>query len=402
MKFELGTILLATGLALGAGAQNKSVMPDAQVESNVLRALATAPELSTQNIKTTTVYGVVTLSGTATDEASRSKAEQLASRAEGVQKVIDQLTLGGPESAQASSNDPHAGMVLQSDGTYAPAPSDEPLQQAQQPYPQADNGQPQQPYAQHQPGYPASGAPPQNAGSYPPRRPLYNGPQGYAPGPVAGGQEAGRPVTVPSGALLRVRINQGLSSKRSQVGQTFDGTVLTDVTADGAVAIPRGAAVQGTVVAAKDAGTLKGRGELSLQLTRLTMGGQTYTLVSDTWVRDGRDKSLRTVNSAIGLGALGALIGAGAGGGAGAAIGAGVGAAAGVGASAASDGGKVIIPPEYVLNFHLAQPAQVATVSEQEMSRLSYAAGPGNGRPAPRRAYYGGPYYGPGPYYYGR
>ncbi len=434
MKVQVGAVVLAGTLAMAAGAQQAQEVPDAQVESNVLRALAGAPELSTQNIKTTTVYGVVTLSGSANDEVSRTKAEQLASRAAGVKKVVDELTLGAPDAgAQANSPDTagngadHSGaLVLQSDGTYAPA-GQAPQQQGQQtpeqqansasPYPADANGQagapppypyPQQPNGAGYPPQQANGAayPPQqqpNGAGYPQRRPVYNNGAAYAPtAPVPGGQLPGVQVTVPSGSLLRVRINQGLSTKRTQPGSTFDGTVLSDVTADGAVAIPRGAQVQGTVIESKDAGVLKGRGELALQLTGLTMGGQRYTLVSDTWQRDGKDKSLRTINSAIGLGALGALIGAGAGGGEGAAIGAGVGAAAGVGSSAASAGGKVIIPPEAVLAFHLAQPAQVATVSEQEMSRLSYAAGPGQAQPvAPRRAYYGAPY-GPGPYYYGR
>jgi hypothetical protein len=206
--------------------------------------------------------------------------------------------------------------------------------------------------------------------------------------------------------MLRIRINQGLSSHHTAPGSIFDGTVLNDVIADGAVAIPRGASVQGTVVEAKDSGALKGRGELTLQLTRLTLGGQSYALATDTWKRNGQDKGQHTVNSAIGLGALGALVGAVAGGGEGAAIGAGVGGAAGVASSAASPNGSVIIPPEAVLTFHTEQPATVATVSEQEMARLSYAAGPNSGaQPVVRRRYpdvYYSPYPPYSPYYYPR
>ncbi|MEO6923535.1 MAG: BON domain-containing protein, partial [Bryocella sp.] len=74
-----GGILLAGSLSLAAGAQSATI-PDAQVESNVLRQLATAPELSTQNIQTTTVYGVVTLTGNVHDEATRSKVDDLVAR----------------------------------------------------------------------------------------------------------------------------------------------------------------------------------------------------------------------------------------------------------------------------------------------------------------------------------
>ena len=76
------------------------IMSDAQIEANVLKALAGAPELADQNITTTTVYGVVTLSGTVRDEATRTLAETLASRAAGVKKVIGELTLG-PTTAAA-------------------------------------------------------------------------------------------------------------------------------------------------------------------------------------------------------------------------------------------------------------------------------------------------------------
>lgn len=221
-------------------------------------------------------------------------------------------------------------------------------------------------------------------------------PQAYH---AQGGQQAGLPVTVPAGALLRIRINRGLDSNHIQPGAQFDGTVLSDIPADGAIAIPRGATVQGTVVDAKKAGALKGQGELGLQITSVTLGGEVYPIETDVWQREGRDKSTTTVNSALGMGALGAIVGGIAGGGAGAAVGAGVGAGVGVAGAAGSPGGRVIIPPEAVLTFHISQPTVVRTVSQEEMARLAYAAGQPYGPPRPRpvmRRYYS-PYYG---YYY--
>jgi hypothetical protein len=61
----------------------------------------------------------------------------------------------------------------------------------------------------------------------------------------------------------------------------------------------------------------------------------------------------------------------------------------------------VIVPPEAVITFQLAQPVVVKTVSEQEMARLAYAAGTNPQQP-PMRRYYSpnyGYYYAP---YYGR
>ena len=467
---------LLPGVSIFAQGRANGSVSDAQVEANVLKALAAAPELSMQNIQSSTIYGTVTLTGSVQDEAKRTRAENLVARAPGVQKVVDELTIGAQTAATADDNgdqpiaDGNQRPVLQSDGTYAPAGPAQPAspyggseaanhpppgyangaeaygqqsasstaqsgpnQQsgyngAQQPgYGQANAGQP--PNNQH--GYPQGSYPQDNypRGGYPQQnqqnqqsqtygqQPGYPQPaypqggasqRGYAPqqggyaGPQ-GGQPAGLAVTVPSGALLRVRINRGLDSNHAAVGIPFDGTVLSDVAAGGAIAIPRGATVQGTVIDARKAGALKGEGELSLQISAVTLGGVTYPLTSDVWEQQGRDKSVRTVNSALGLGALGAIIGGVTGGGAGAAIGAGVGAGVGVAGSAASPGGRIIVPPEAVLNFHVVQPAEVRTVSEGEMQRLAYSAGPSQAAPplVQRRPYpYGYPPPPPPPGYY--
>jgi hypothetical protein len=200
-------------------------------------------------------------------------------------------------------------------------------------------------------------------------------------------------VTIPAGALVRMRINQTLDSAKTKPGEHFDGIVVNDVSAGGAVAIPRGAMVQGIVVDAKKSGALAGRGELSLQLTQVTLGGKNYPIASDVWAHNGADKTVQSVNSTVAGGAVGALIGAAAGGGEGAAIGAGVGGLLGLGSSAASHSGQVFVPSEGLLTFHLAQPATVSTLSQAEMDRLAQGV-PGGGPPQMQRRYPPG-YYGP-------
>ena len=88
---RIGYPILAGSLAFGTAAiaQNQSTpgnLTDAQVEANVLRALAGTPDLSTQNIQSSTVYGTVTLTGNVHDEDMRTKAENLVARAVGVKK----------------------------------------------------------------------------------------------------------------------------------------------------------------------------------------------------------------------------------------------------------------------------------------------------------------------------
>ena len=398
-------------------------MPDAQVEANVLKALAAAPDLANQPMTTTTVYGVVTLSGTVESEALRVEAETIVSKTRGVQKVVDEMTLGGENAnaaAQAGTGsavaDAQGGNMAPAQVAAQPAPIEEgspdsdntgSANQIQNQAPnqvqnQSANPAVQQPYSGQQgppPGYaqPGYGQPQQG----------YAQPQpGYAQAqPVYGGQQAGEVVTVPAGALLRMRINQTLTSASAKAGDSFDGIVVNDVVAGGAVAIPRGAAVQGKVVDSKKSGALAGRGEFTLQLTQVTLGGVSTPIVSDVWGRTTGDKAVQSVNNTATGGAIGALFGAVAGGGRGAAIGAGVGGALGLGSAAASGGGQVYVPSEGLLTFHLAQPATVSTVSQAEMDRLAQGVPQGAQPQQLRRryptVYYGPGYYRPYPYPYG-
>lgn len=408
------TVLVTAGLLLGSSsgfAQSKpATMPDAQVEANVLKALAGAPELADQSITSTTVYGTVTLNGTVRDEPSRDLAEHLVANTAGVQKVVDQLVISNtPAPANNDSQQAGTNPNLQSDGTVAPPAQSPPAPNSPQGAPQAAPP----PQGQYPPPPPQRGQyPPQQAGQYPPPygqqpygQPPYRRqyPPQYAQPYIP--QKGGDAVVVPSGSILRVRINQGMNSKNTVKGATFDGVVLENVFSGNVIAIPRGAAFQGTVVDVHTAGQLKGRGELKLQLTNVTFGGMTYPIATDFWWHQGADKTADTVGHTIGLASVGALIGAVAGGGVGAAVGAGVGGVAGLGVSSASKRGEAALPPEAIVTFHLTQSADVTTVSQAELNRL----GAGVPQPMMQRRYpyppppppYPYPDYGP-VYYYPR
>src|ERR1700730_719799 len=121
-KFLMASLLTA-GLVPGNGAAFAQTKPApiqyAQIEANVLKALAGAPELADQSITSTTVYGTVTLNGTVRDEPSRDLAEHLAANAAGVQKVVDQLVIGTPAPSSNDSQQLGTNPNLQSDGTIA-------------------------------------------------------------------------------------------------------------------------------------------------------------------------------------------------------------------------------------------------------------------------------------------
>ncbi|MGB6676676.1 MAG: BON domain-containing protein [Terriglobales bacterium] len=165
-----------------------------------------------------------------------------------------------------------------------------------------------------------------------------------------------QPIVVPSGTMLTVRVGQALSSKTSQTGQTFLATLAQPVSVGGMRAIPSGATLSGTVVTAKAKGKIKGEGELTLQLTSVTVKGQTYPIQTAVLDNTVKGKGKRTAVTTGGGAAGGALIGGIAGGGKGAGIGALVGAGAGLLGGAMTGNQQIEIPAESALSFRMSAP----------------------------------------------
>jgi hypothetical protein len=392
-------VLLSLGLGLPAGAPNawgqtaqSSGRSDADIQSDVGYALSNSAALKGQQITAATVEGDVTISGNVRDDASKELAESLIYRVNGVRSVTNNLTVGdaAPQAQQAEVNG----------GSVAPAPNEnaqqdpnyDPAQQNMAPVspdaganPPAQQPPPpqQQPSPQYQPAPQYQAAP-----QYQPRQPYPNYQQQAL-------------VTVPAGTLLQVRTSEPLDATRVQPDQVFQATVAADVYQGGALALPRGAVITGRVVATtSNKGDLAGRQGLSLTLSSINLGGQVYTLPTDTWSGRGPGKGGYSAANTIGGAGIGAVIGAIAGGGAGAAIGAGLGGAVGAGASAATTGPRMYLPAEAVVNFHLTEPLTVTPVSPQEAQRLASSAYPGQPQLRPRYGYGYPPPPPPPPYYY--
>lgn len=142
--------------------------------------------------------------------------------------------------------------------------------------------------------------------------------------------ETPKPVVIPAGTVLTVRLDQALGSKASHTGDTFSATVATPVSVGGKMAIPASSAVSGTVVEAKAKGKIKGEARLQLALKKITIKGQTYLIDASMAGLTEKGKGKRTAKTTGAGAAGGALIGGLAGGGKGLAIGAAVGAGAGL------------------------------------------------------------------------
>jgi hypothetical protein len=197
-----------------------------------------------------------------------------------------------------------------------------------------------------------------------------------APNPAAGGSAGGSStasntasaapaqIVVPAGTEMTVTVDQKLSSKTSEAGQSFMATVAQPVTVEGRTAIPKGSSVSGKVLRAKAKGKIKGEGELAITLTSVTIRGKNYPLAVGSLDSTIKGKGKRTAVTTGGGAAGGALIGGLAGGGKGAGIGALVGAAGGLVGGAFTGNKQIEIAPETPLTFTLSKSLSVPARSE--------------------------------------
>jgi hypothetical protein len=165
-----------------------------------------------------------------------------------------------------------------------------------------------------------------------------------------------KPVVIPAGTTISVRLGQALGSKTSTTGQSFAATVANSVSVDGKVAIPASSSATGSVVAAKSLGKIQGAGELDLTLTELTIKGRAYPITTSVSKQTIKGKGKRSAIATGGGAAGGALLGGLIGGGKGAAIGAGVGAGAGFAGGTYTGNKQIELPAETVVSFQLRQP----------------------------------------------
>jgi len=150
-------------------------------------------------------------------------------------------------------------------------------------------------------------------------------------------------------------VTQQLSTKTSDVGETFTGSLASPITAGGKTIFPRGTPVEGTVVASKGRGKFKGEGNLAIQLS--SIGG--HAVSTSAYLQQEKGKGKRSAAMIGGGGGGGALIGGLAGGGKGALIGGLVGAGAGTAGAALTGNKDVVIPAESVVSFTLQKPLTV-------------------------------------------
>jgi hypothetical protein len=175
--------------------------------------------------------------------------------------------------------------------------------------------------------------------------------------PAPGAAPIVRPadVKVAAGTNLTIRINQHISVKTSHAGDRFTGEVVEPVVGKGdRVVIPKGAPVNGIVVASHRRGHFKGSSILELRLTYLTLNGTRYALDTADLTQTKKGKGKRSAAIIGGGAGAGMLIGGIATGGVGLLVGGLVGGGGGTLISGLTGNRDIEIPAESIVRFKLA------------------------------------------------
>jgi hypothetical protein len=180
-----------------------------------------------------------------------------------------------------------------------------------------------------------------------------------APAPPPPPAEPNR-VTIAAGALIPIRLLDGLSTERNMPGDTFSATLDAPLIVGEFAIAERGARIEGKVVSSAKAGKVSGVSRLEIALTGLTTSdGQRLRIETHSFTKTGPTSHGEDATK-VGAGAgIGAIIGAIAGGGKGAGVGAAVGGAAGAGDVLLTRGKPATLASETRINFRLSAPVTI-------------------------------------------
>ncbi len=178
------------------------------------------------------------------------------------------------------------------------------------------------------------------------------------PPPTPAPASTPRPVTVPAGTALSVRLTSAIDVDSSKAGQTFKAIVDDPVMIGGAIVIPRGASAVVQAVNVQQSGKMKGSDKISLKLNSVGFGGVVHQVATGYVETQGKGEGKKTARKIGGGAGLGAIVGGIAGGGEGAAIGAAIGGVTG-GAIAAAGEEHLKLPAETRLQFHLTSAVNI-------------------------------------------
>ncbi len=348
-RYLLGFVLGSLAL-LGAGCSRNTSRPDAQIAQDVQSKINSDNAVPDKQVTINSTSGVVTLSGNVSSDAARNAAANDAAQIEGVKTVVNNLQVAPAAAADQAMQNPNdqQAQQQQQQANNAPPAREERSRPSPKRRASSSNGGDNGLRTTVPPSSTASAPPPGMSGSNGGSNSYDNSANNTPPPPPVP-----QPITIPSGTQISIRLNDTLDSEKSQVGDTFHGSISSPVEVEGKTVIPTTADVEGRVVEVKSAGRFAGQSDLVIELTRLMMNGKSYSIQTDRWSKQGSGRGKATAAKVGGGAAVGAILGGIFGGGKGAAIGAAAGAGAGTGVSAATKGQQIVLKPETMLSFQL-------------------------------------------------
>jgi hypothetical protein len=343
---------------LAAAMSCTKALNDSQVSEQIRAKLNQDSGLQGKSITVETSAGVVTLSGTVDNDAQRTAAARYASTTQGIKEVVNNLQVA--EATTMPARQPMADAVFPA--STAPVTTSRPAARRHRTKSSERNSPaPSEPHSAN--GSEKVEPAPATTEVAANQSPAANAAPSSAP-PSPPPPPAPKMLTIQSGTSMAVRLIDPIDSETAQVGQTFHATLDSPLSSEWEVAIPAGYNVEGHIVGVKSAGKFAGQSELVLQLDRILVGKKSYTIQTDPYRREGKNRTTNTAEK-VGAGAVvGAIIGGIAGGGKGAGIGAAAGAGVGGGVQAATKGQQIKLPSETVLNFTLQSPLTVMQVEK--------------------------------------
>jgi BON domain len=347
----MATIALALVFSL-AGCKSSPRTDDASLTAALQSRIASDGALSAEPIQSSVQKQVATLSGTVSSEAARSLATADAAQVPGIKTVVNNLTVQAPAPTVTAEATPPPPPPAPTPVTPKPKPAPAAKKPAPLVHQPAENPAPEVAAA------PPPPPPPPPAQELPPPPP----PPPPPPAPTF------RNITINPGTTIPIRITQTLDSATTQQGDTFTGTIASDVVTDGLVVIRQGTPVSGRVIAVQEAAHYKGSSLLTIELTSINRRGEKITVNTDPYSVQGKGRGANTAEKVGGGAAVGAILGGIIGGGKGAAIGAAAGGGAGAGVNTVTRGQQVQIPSETLIRFNLTNTLslKVPTAGETE------------------------------------
>lgn len=356
-KKVTGALLpLLAGALCSVGCKNAPTPPpqdDASLTQAAQSKIVSDSSLSADAIQASVQGGVATLTGTASNEATRSLAANDAAQVAGIRTVVNDLTISASAVAPFNfrTTQPQVASIVPPPVLTAPRvlPLPRHIKRA------ASITQPTS----------ANPAPsPEQAETYPPA-PIERSTPRQLSKPATPER---RSFTIPADTTLPIRLSQTLDTASTREGDPFAAVLDSDILIDGAVVLHKGTAVTGHVDTVQEATHFKGSSLLVIQLTSLQDRGSSLLLSTDAYSKAGNGRGKNSAAKIGGGAAVGAILGGIFGGGKGAAIGAAAGGGAGAGAQAITRGQQVQIPAESLIRFRLTSPVEIRLPSTPERS----------------------------------